>query len=102
MSGFLVLSHVSAHFTLTWGLLFLHFPKVRLGPLRRRRLQWGDGRALRLGCARGPTEMDHWEVATWENTLWKLPVWKNPLGKYPTSSSYGVDYFLILHTASIL
>ena len=46
------------------------FQKVRLGPLRRRRLQWG-GRALRLGQT--------WEVAVWEIAHLR----SFHLGKYP-------------------
>ena len=44
----------------------------------------GEGRALWLGWARGPSAAlgQTWEVATWANTLEKLPLGKNPLGKY--------------------
>ena len=79
--------------------LMCHFPsgnfsKVRLGPLRPRRLYGGMGRALRLGWNMGaePCGKDRlrklplgnlhiWEVATRENTLGKMPLGKNPLGK---------------------
>jgi len=85
-----------------------NFPKVRLGHLRYRRLQWrggGVGRALHgaLLQFREPSDTDKtgygakrcrlgklplrklhsWEV-TWENTHGKLPVGKKPLGKYLT------------------
>ena len=79
-----------------------NFPKVRLGPLNRRRQ---GGRALRLGSAKGLSaeartglgaehcgldrigklplgKLHIWKVVTWENTLGKLPLGKNPLGKY--------------------
>ena len=58
-----------------------NFPKVRLGPLRRCRLQWG--RALRLGWAGGRVLRlgQTWEVAAWEIAhLWKLPFGKISLG----------------------
>ena len=57
-----------------------NLPKVRLGPLRRRRLQWGSsaaarmgwgGRALRLGLT--------WKVAAWEIAH----LGSFHLGKYP-------------------
>ena len=70
-----------------------NFPKVRLGSLRRRRLQWGPsaaartifGRELRLGQT---WEVVAWEITNleschaWENTLEKFPLGENPLGKY--------------------
>jgi len=79
------------------------FPKVRLGLLRRRRLQWGSRAAARI--SKGPSatartghggpssaakdrlekfplgKLHIWEVATWKNTLGKLPLEKMPLGK---------------------
>ena len=67
-----------------------NFPKVRLGLLRRRRLQWGQalrleqsrGRALQLGQTwRLPLgKLYIWEVANRENTLGKVPLGKIPLG----------------------
>ena len=80
-----------------------NFPKVKLGPLRRRRLQWGPSATARLGqgpgqnrvwaerCSQDRLEMlpfgklPFWEVAIWENTLGKLSLWENPCGKYLTS-----------------
>ena len=83
-----------------------NFPKVRLGLLRRRRLQgrakrcgwdWQGGRALQLEQARGCTlQLDKfgtlllqkwqiWEVTIWEIILGKLLLGKMPLGEYLTS-----------------
>jgi len=72
------------------------FPKVRLGPLRRCRLQWGPSATTRMGLRAERCGWDRlgklplgkfhiWEVSTWKNTLGKLPLGKNPLGKYLTS-----------------
>ena len=68
-----------------------NFPKVRLGPLRRRRMQWG---AERCGWDRlGKLSLRKfliWEVATLENNLGKLPLEKNPLRKYLTSCKLSI------------
>ena len=69
-----------------------NFQKVRLGPLRRCRLQCG--RVLRLGWARGPSTVDRtgWGRAsllgyTWEEVAWDIAaVGKLPLGKIPLES----------------
>ena len=66
-----------------------NFQKVRLGPLRRRRLQCG--RVLRLGLARGPSTVDRtgWGRAsllgyTWEEVAWDIAqLGSCHLGKYP-------------------
>ena len=73
----------------------ISFPKVRLGPLRSHRLQWGN-RPLRIRMDKGPerrgqnrsrpstaTRTDSgscrleklhiWEVATWEKSFGKIP-----------------------------
>ena len=73
-----------------------NFPKVRLGPLRRRRLQQVGGRVLWLGWTRKAERCSYirlgaercgqdrlgklplrklhmWEVATWEKTFRKVP-----------------------------
>ena len=77
-------------------------PKVRLGPLRRRRLQWRakrsgkdeqGARAPRLKQDESPLlrlghtwEVDAWEIAHLGNcTFWKLKLGKMSLGKYQTS-----------------
>ena len=52
-----------------------NFPKVRLGPLRRCRLQWGPSvMALWLGWARGPNAGPR--TCCGEDRLWKLPLGK--------------------------
>ena len=83
-----------------------NFSKVKLGPFRRHRLQWGAERYRKDGlgakhlcqnrlwaerCSQDRLEMlpfgklPFWEVAIWENTLGKLSLWENPCGKYLTS-----------------
>ena len=56
-----------------------NFPKVRLGPLRRHRLQWWP-----LGSCRFE-KLHILEGAIWENIFGKLPLGKNSLGKYKKS-----------------
>ena len=69
----------------------VNFPKVRLDPLRIRRLQWGRGLRLeqawepsvvvrtdlgscRLGnCTFGKFPLHTWETTTWEKSLKKVP-----------------------------
>jgi len=71
-----------------------NFPKVRLGLLRRRRLQ--RGRTLQLGWARGPNaaartdlgscrpqKLNIWEITIWKNTLGQLPLGKFFSSKVP-------------------
>ena len=70
-----------------------NFPKVRLGPLRRRRLQWGQARRL------GRT----WEVAAWEiahlgschlgKYPWKVNAWEKAFGKVPNIDISNFGYF---------
>jgi len=74
------------------------FPKVRLGLLRRRRLQWGSRAAARI--SKGPSatartghggpssaakdrlekfplgKLHIWEVATWEIDTWEVTLGK--------------------------
>ena len=90
------------------------FPKVRLGPLRHCRLQWGQNAAARMGqgakyngqnrlwaysCGQERLgklllgNLHIWDVATWENTLRKLPLEKNPFGKYLTSQQIQRNFF---------
>ena len=91
-----------------------NFPKVRLGPLRHCRLQWGQNAAARMGqgakyngqnrlwaesCGQERLgklllgNLHIWDVATWENTLRKLPLEKNPFGKYLTSQQIQRNLF---------
>ena len=55
-----------------------NFPKIRLGPLRRRRLQWGDERCGQDGLGAERCGQDR----LGKLLLGKLHIWKNPLGKY--------------------
>ena len=74
-----------------------NFPKVRLGPLRRCRLQWGPRAAARM--CKGPKTMDRtgWGPSAAARTdlpscslgnfiYGKMPFGKKPLGKYLTSN----------------
>ena len=66
-----------------------NFPKVRLGPLRRRRLQWGPSVAARMArglIAAARTDMGSYRFGncTCEKLpLGKIPLGSNHLGKYP-------------------
>ena len=74
-----------------------NFPKVRLGPLRRRRLQWGPSVAACMGqgaerrgqnrveadcCCAARTDLGSCRLGNCR--FGKLPLGKNPLGKYLT------------------
>ena len=69
-----------------------HFPKVRLGLLRRHRLQ--KGRALQLEYTRGGGQ-ELWLGKTWKiehlgcchvgKYHWEVATWEKPLEKYLTS-----------------
>ena len=76
-----------------------NFPKVRLGPLRRRRLQWeaerrGYNRLLGWALWLGQT----WEVAAWEIARlgsfylgkypWEVATWEKYFGKVPNVISW--------------
>ena len=94
-----------------------NFQKVRLGPLRRRRLQWGAercgwdglrGRAPRLEQA-GGRELrlgKTWEVAAWEITHlaschlgkypWEIATWEKSFGKVPNIDRYTLVFNSII------
>jgi len=72
-----------------------NFPKVRLGPLRRRRLQWGPIAAARM--REGPKTMARtgWDRAlrlgqTCQVAAWEISfMGRCHLGKYPWEKSFG-------------
>ena len=70
-----------------------NFPKVRLCPLRSRRLTWGPSPAARTGFRPSATaRTDLRSCRSGNCILGKMPLGKNHLGKYLTSCEVYIDY----------